>query len=102
MLIFTAVHCGPVINKTTYNKVKVAYNNTARRLLGYDYRDSASRMFVINNLDSMKVVLRKNMYNLKMCDETSNNSIVKSICDNFYLNSCGTIYKCLQAALYTL
>ena len=35
----------------------------------------------------MKVVLRKNMYNLKMCAETSNNSIVKTICNNFYLNS---------------
>ena len=46
-------------NKTTYNKVKVAYNNIARRLLGYDYRDSASHMFVTNSLDSMKIVLRK-------------------------------------------
>ena len=52
--------------KTTYNKVKVAYNNIARWLPGYDYRDSASHMFVTNNQDSMKIVLRKNMYNLKM------------------------------------
>ena len=89
-------------NKTTYNKVKVAYNNIARRLLGYDYRDVASHMFVTNSLDSMKIVLRKNMYNLKVHVETSNNSIVKTICDNFYLSSCGNIYKCWQAALYTL
>ena len=89
-------------NKTTYNKVKVAYNNIARRLLGYDYRDSASHIFVTNSLDSMKIVLRKNMYNLKVRVETSNNSIVKTICDNIYLSSSGTIYKCWQAALYTL
>ena len=89
-------------NKTTYNKVKGAYNNIAHRLLGYDYRNSATQMFVTNNLNSMKVVLRRNMLNLKMRVETYNNSIVKSICDNFYLNSCGTIYRFWQAALYTL
>ena len=38
---------------------------------------------------------------LKIYVETSNNSILKTIRDNFYLSSCGTIYKCWQAALYT-
>ena len=45
--------------------------------MGYDYRDWASQMFVTNNLESMKVVLRKNMYNLKMRVEIFNNSSLK-------------------------
>ena len=36
-------------NKTSYNKIKVAFNNIARQLLGYDSRDSASHIFVIDN-----------------------------------------------------
>ena len=91
---FTNVYCCPLS--------KVAYNNITHRLLGYHYRDSASEMFVTNNLDSVKVLLRKHMYNLKVRIESSENDILKSICDSFYIRSSGAINKCWQTSLYTL
>jgi len=45
-----------------YHKLKVAYNNTVRRLLGYYRRDSASYMFASNSIDSFAVLYRKGMY----------------------------------------
>ena len=102
---FTKVYCCPLwanYTKANFNKFKVAYNNITRRLLGYHYRDSASEMFVTNNLDSVKVLLRKHMYNLKVRIESSGNDILKSIYDNFYIRSSGAINKCWQTSLYTL
>ena len=78
------------------------YNNIARRLLRHQSRDSASQMFVTNNLDQVKVILRKPIYNLNDCVENSDNEILKNICDNFYISSCGAITKYWQKSLYML
>ena len=102
---FTNVYCCPLwanYTKANFNKFKAAYNNITRRLLRYYYRDSASEMFVTNNLDSVKVLLRKHMHNLKVCIESSENDILKNICDNFYIRSSGAINKCWQNSLHTL
>ena len=53
-------------NKGSYLKVKVAYNNMHRRILGYNRRDSASSMFANNAIDTFDALLRKNMYGLKL------------------------------------
>ena len=50
---------------STISKMRVAYNNVVRRLLGYSRRDSASNMFVTNNLPSFDVLLRRNIYGFK-------------------------------------
>ena len=60
-------------NKATYNKLRVAYNNVYRRILGYSRRDSkntivyynvlgdsASNMFVTNGIDNFDTLIRKN------------------------------------------
>ena len=99
--MFIVVHWANY-TKANFNKFKVAYNNITRRPLGYHYRDSASEMFVTNNLDSVKVLLRKHMYILKVRIESSENDILKSICDNFYIRSSGAINMCWQTLLYTL
>ena len=46
--------------KSTYAKLKVAYNNMHRRILGYNRWDSASNMFVSNVIDNFDANLRKN------------------------------------------
>ena len=38
--------------KSTYAKLKVAFNNMHRRILGYNKWDSASKMFVSNAIDN--------------------------------------------------
>ena len=39
-------------NKCTYSKVRVAFNNVYRRILGFNKFDSASHMFAINRIDN--------------------------------------------------
>ena len=50
-----------VINKGSYLKAKVAYNNMHKRILGYSRRDSASGMFASNVIDTFDALLRKNI-----------------------------------------
>ena len=45
--------------KGTEQKIRVAFNKGLRRLLGYDYRSSASNMFVMNGIDCYDVLMRK-------------------------------------------
>ena len=51
--------------KSTYAKLKVAYNNMHRRILGYNRWDSASNMFVSNAIDNFDASLRKNIYRFR-------------------------------------
>ena len=81
---------GPMWVKFSFNimrKLKVAYNNAARLLLGYERRDSASSMFVSNRIDTFDAVLRRQIYGLKQRLLKSSNSIVQSVYESVYFNS---------------
>ena len=52
-------------NKCTYLKAKVAYNNMHRQIVLYNRWDSASSMFVYNAIDTLDILLHKNIYGLK-------------------------------------
>ena len=67
-------------------KLKVAYNNAARLLLGYDKRSSASSMFVTNRLSNFDALMRKQIYGLRQRLLKSSNTIVR-ICDLLYFKS---------------
>ncbi len=41
------------------SKLRVAYNNIYRKVLGYSRRDSSSEMFVSNGMDTFDVRMRK-------------------------------------------
>ena len=49
------------VNKSTYLKLKVAYNNIHRKILGYNRWDSASCMFVNNIIVTFDALLSKNI-----------------------------------------
>ena len=51
--------------------LKVAYNNSLRRLLGLPSHNSASSMFVNLNIPSFGELLRKYVYNFRNRLETS-------------------------------
>ena len=57
-------------------KLKVAYNNSLRRLLGLPSHNSASGMFVNLNIPSFGELLRKYMYTFRNRLETNENIIV--------------------------
>ena len=66
-------------NKVTYNKLRVAYNNVYRRILGYSRRDSASNMFVTNGIDNFDTLIRKNVYSFRSRVQSIKNSLVSDV-----------------------
>ena len=67
--------------KAMYSKLKIAYNNIFRRLLGYSKRDSASFMFASHNINNFDAVYRKNIYDFMRRVEASENTIMANIMD---------------------
>ena len=59
--------------------LKVAYNNSLRRLLGLPSHNSASVMFVNLNIPSFGELLRKYVYNFRNRLETSDTVIIRGI-----------------------
>ena len=66
-------------NKCTYSKLRVAFNNVYRLILGFNRSDSASHMYVSNGLDNVDTVLRKNVYGFMQRVCNIKNDIVRSI-----------------------
>ena len=56
---FWAVH-----KKATFSKIRVAYNNVYRKLLGLCRRSSAE-MFVMNNISNFEALIRKSNFSFK-------------------------------------
>ena len=52
--------------KATFSKIRVAYNNVYRKLLGFCRRSSASEMFVMNNIPNFEALIRKSIFALKL------------------------------------
>ena len=59
--------------------LKIAYNNSLRRLLGLPSHNSASDMFVNLNIPSLGELLRKYVYSFRNRLETSDNIIIHDI-----------------------
>ena len=76
------LYCAPFwydSTKTAMKNLKVAYNNSLRRLLGLPSHNSASSMFVNLNIPSFGELLRKYVYNFRNRLETSDNVIIREI-----------------------
>ena len=76
------LYCAPFwydATKTAMKNLKVAYNNSLRRLLGLPSHNSASSMFVNLNIPSFGELLRKYVYNFRNRLETSDNVIIRGI-----------------------
>ena len=50
--------------KSTNSKLRVAFNNVYRRILKLPFRSSASTMYVVNNIDSISILVRKRIFGL--------------------------------------
>ncbi len=73
--------------KFNMTKLRVVYNNVYRKVLGYRRRDSASTMFVVNNIDTFEAKMRKTCFKFKQRIEASENIIVQRICNNSWITN---------------
>ena len=74
-------------NKKSISKIRVAYNNIFRKILGYARRDSASSMFVTNNIDGFECRMRKMCFKFRERLTSSSNNIIMNINDNRWVIS---------------
>jgi hypothetical protein len=76
--------------KQALSKLRVAYNNIYRRILGYNKWDSASNMFVSHRIDSFDARLRKACFSFVKRLNCSSNVLIDTLqtnnwCKNNYL-----------------
>jgi len=83
--------------KTAMNKLKIAYNNSLRRLLGIPKYNSASQMFVNHNVPSFGELLRKYVFSFMNRVVNSSNCYLRSI-----YNSSVIIYSKIWAWWYAI
>ena len=67
--------------KSTFSKVRVAFNNAYRKIFGLPKRSSASTMYAnfYNNICSFETALRKNTFGIMQRLEQSTNSIISTL-----------------------
>ena len=62
--------------KATFSKLRVAYNNVYRKILGLCRRSSASEMFVTNNILNFEALMRKSIFAFLQCHYLHNSKIL--------------------------
>ena len=75
-------YCGSLWTSYTIaalHKLKVAYNNVFRKVLGHRSRDSASMMFVTNGIDNFESRMRKSCYGFRKRLLDSDNNVLISM-----------------------
>ena len=71
--------CGMITKKSTFSKVRVAFNNAYRKIFGLPKRSSASTMYANNNICNFETTLRKNTFGFMQRLEQSTNSIISTL-----------------------
>ena len=80
-----------VHKKATFSKIRVAYNNVYRKLLGFCRRSSASEMFVMNNISNFEALIRKSIFAFKTYLSNSDNTIISTLQSSWVITD--TIWK---------
>ena len=71
-------------SKRSYNKLRVAYNNAYRRVLGNLKPDSASNMFIYNRVENYDAHNRHLTHSLRSRLLDSNNQIIACLNECFF------------------
>ena len=81
------------------HRIKVAYNNVFRKLMGIKLGESISQVYVRNDVCGFDALMRKNMYSLYQRIVTSDNSLICRLVTSSYFGDKSAIYakwrKCL-------
>ena len=65
--------------KSTFNKLRVAFNNAYRRVLGLPWRSSASAMYANFGIQNFEAVIRKSTFGFTQRLAKSTNSLIMAI-----------------------
>ena len=99
---FCTVFCCPYFwtqyKKTTFSKIRVAYNNVYRKILGVSRRASASGMFVSNDILNFEAFLRKSIYSCTTRLSSSSNKLICAIEQSWIMKS--VIWKTWEEKIY--
>ena len=63
----------------TFSKLRVAFNNVCRRVLGLSMWSSASEMYATQNIENFAALLRKVIYGFIQRLEDSSNVIIQTL-----------------------
>ena len=83
----TPLYCSYVwteYKKTSYSKIRVAFNNAYKRIFCLSNRSSASAMYANYNICYFGATLRKNIYNFIQRLENCTNSIIQVMMQSWY------------------
>ena len=84
--------------KTTFSKIRVAYNNVYRKILDVPKRGSASTMFVSNGIPNFEALIRKSIFSFNSRLQTSCNSLICTIEESWIMRN--VIWKTWDDKLY--
>lgn len=79
--------------KSSYRKLKVAYNNVFRALLNIPRGNSMSYFYVRTNTDCFDVVMRKSLYSFYKRIMNSSNKLVCTVTSSAYFTSLSKVFK---------
>ena len=65
--------------KSTFSKIRVAFNNAYRKIFGVPKRSRASAMYATHNICNFESMLRKNIYGFMQRLEHSTNTIIRNL-----------------------
>ena len=83
--------------KSTFDKLRVAFNNAYRRVLNLPWRCSASAMYANNSIQNFEAVIRKSTYGFIQRLAISTNSLVMAIENSWIVRI--DIWRFLQKTL---
>ena len=85
----TYFYCGYMwsdYKKTTYSKLRVAFNNVYyRRILGLSYRSSANTMYTTHNINNMEALLMRSIYSFIERLKDISNTIIDTLMNSWYI-----------------
>ena len=86
------------IRKLFFSKIRVAYNNVYRKILGVSRRASASGMFVSNDIPNSEAFFRKSIYSCTTRLLSSSNKLICAIEQYWIMKS--VIWKTWEEKMY--
>ena len=85
----TSFYCGYLwsdYKSMTFSKLRVAFNNVYRRVLGLPTWASASEMYAIHNIENFEALLRKVIYGFIRRLEDSSNVIIQTLTESWTIS----------------
>ena len=84
---------------STFSKLRVAFNNVYRRVLGLPQWSSASGMYATHNIENFKAILRKTLYGFVQRLENNTNKIFATLIKSWRVRFVD--WHCWTSRLYT-